>query len=163
MINSDSLFRRAKTAGSSVGLKSFLSARCMSSSSLWISWAIFSAALSRSIVIPRRTSSRTPWSVRPPAPSHGVLLPCHILPSEVVVREYRTSTPTPLGHQIEFLRRELERKDAILLNMTEGLKSLEASREAPESPEIASETSGSSSFPPYQEKRSWLARFFGLQ
>ena len=87
---------------------------------------------------------------------------CHILPSELVVREYRTSTPTPLGHQIEFLCRELECKDAILLNVTEGLKSLEAPREAPESPESASETSGNSSSPPDQEKRSWLARFFGI-
>jgi hypothetical protein len=33
--------------------------------------------------------------------------------------------------QIEFLRRELERKDAILLNMTEAVKSLEAPQKAP--------------------------------
>ena len=65
--------------------------------------------------------------------------------------------------QIEFLRRELERNDAILLNMTEGLKQLEAPREAPESPVTPADGPGSSSStPPEQEKRSWLARFFGL-
>ena len=48
-----------------------------------------------------------------------------------------------LENEVAFLRKELERKDAILLNMTEGLKSLEAPREVPESPESASETSGS--------------------
>src|SRR3954469_12881012 len=39
--------------------------------------------------------------------------------------------------QIDFLRRELERKDAILLNMTEAMKSLEPPRDERESPVTA--------------------------
>jgi DNA-binding transcriptional MerR regulator len=41
-----------------------------------------------------------------------------------------------------FLRRELERKDAILLNMTEAMKSLEAPRDEREPPVTASEERG---------------------
>lgn len=45
--------------------------------------------------------------------------------------------------QIDFLRRELERKDAILLNMTEGLKSLEAApQSSPEGRVSPSEDDG---------------------
>ncbi len=63
--------------------------------------------------------------------------------------------------QIEFLRRELERKDAILLNMTEGLKSLEAPREPREEPETASpEMEGVETPIAEEQRRSWLARFF---
>jgi len=63
--------------------------------------------------------------------------------------------------QIEFLRRELERKDAILLNMTEGLKSLEAPRETPEEPETASpEMEGVETPLAQEQRRSWLHRFF---
>jgi hypothetical protein len=53
-----------------------------------------------------------------------------------------------LENEVGFLRSELERKDAILLNMTEGLKSLEAPSEAPESPETPSEGPGSSPYTP---------------
>jgi hypothetical protein len=65
--------------------------------------------------------------------------------------------------QIEFLRRELERKDAILLNMTEGLKSLEAPRETPEEPETASPEMEGVETPLGQEKPvTWWRRFFGV-
>jgi hypothetical protein len=47
-----------------------------------------------------------------------------------------------LEDQIAFLRRELERKDRILLNLTEQIPQLEASEplEAPEAPEAVEET-----------------------
>lgn len=57
----------------------------------------------------------------------------------------------------EFLRSELQRKDAILLNMTEGLKSLEAPREPRES--AKGEAPEGQDEP--QEKRSWWHRWFG--
>jgi uncharacterized coiled-coil protein SlyX len=44
-----------------------------------------------------------------------------------------------LEDQIAFLRRELERKDAILLNLTERIPQLEAHQEARESPETVEE------------------------
>ena len=44
-----------------------------------------------------------------------------------------------LEDQIAFLRRELERKDGILLNLTERIPQLEAPSEARESPETAQE------------------------
>lgn len=46
-----------------------------------------------------------------------------------------------LEDQIQFLRRELERKDAILLRLTERIPELEAPRDEPQAPETASETS----------------------
>jgi uncharacterized coiled-coil protein SlyX len=46
-----------------------------------------------------------------------------------------------LEDQIAFLRRELERKDAILLNLTERIPELEAPSEARESPELVEEES----------------------
>jgi len=84
------------------------------------------------------------------------------------------STPTQahldsLEEQIVFLRRELERKDAILLSMTEAMRALNppASPEASESPESASDEAGST--PPLQEQeqqqeqasRPWWRRMFG--
>jgi uncharacterized coiled-coil protein SlyX len=44
-----------------------------------------------------------------------------------------------LEDQVTFLRRELERKDAILLNLTERIPELEAPSEARESPETVEE------------------------
>jgi hypothetical protein len=44
-----------------------------------------------------------------------------------------------LEDQIAFLRRELERKDTILLNLTERIPQLEAPQEARESPQMAEE------------------------
>ncbi len=64
--------------------------------------------------------------------------------------------------EIQFLRRELERKDAILLSMTEGLKALEAPRGEREAPEAATEDTGKGDVPPEQEKPvSWWRRLFG--
>jgi len=47
-----------------------------------------------------------------------------------------------LEDQIAFLRRELERKDGILLNLTERIPELEAPSEARESPETVDEQQG---------------------
>jgi hypothetical protein len=47
-----------------------------------------------------------------------------------------------MASEIEFLRGELQRKDAILLSMTEGLKSLEAPTEPQEAPVSSSEEPG---------------------
>jgi hypothetical protein len=65
--------------------------------------------------------------------------------------------------RIEFLEDELRRKDTILMSLVNKVPALEASPEARESSVPPSETPPSSSTPPDQERRSWLARFFGLQ
>jgi excisionase family DNA binding protein len=75
-----------------------------------------------------------------------------------------------LQDQIGFLRRELERKDAILLRMAERIPELEASPAPPE-PRDASKTvseetgrgkaEGDSQEP--VERRSWWRRFFGIE
>jgi hypothetical protein len=73
--------------------------------------------------------------------------------------------------EIGFLRRELERKDALLLNMTEVMKALNpvaTSQEPPEpreSPVSPSEDAGWGTTPPEWEqpvsRRSWWRRLFG--
>jgi uncharacterized coiled-coil protein SlyX len=73
-----------------------------------------------------------------------------------------------LEDQIAFLRRELERKDAILLNLTERIPELEAPSEASASPEtVEDEPQGAadrSAAPGAQEgaqRRPWWRRMFG--
>lgn len=77
-----------------------------------------------------------------------------------------------LQDQIGFLRRELERKDAILLRMAERIPELETSRVPPEpreAPETgAYGTDGVEAPPAPQEplerrSRSWWRRFFGFE
>jgi hypothetical protein len=73
-----------------------------------------------------------------------------------------------LENENEFLRRELERKDAILLNMTEAMKALspapqaqEEPSEERESPETASTGPERGGVPPAQERgadRPWWRR-----
>ena len=70
--------------------------------------------------------------------------------------------------EIGFLRRELERKDALLLNMTEVMKALNpvpTSQEHPEpreSPVSPSEDAGWDTIPPEREQPvSWWRRLFG--
>jgi hypothetical protein len=69
--------------------------------------------------------------------------------------------------QVDFLRRELERKDAILMSLTQRIPELEASPEPRESPASASEERTGTQTPSgnqSQEKRpSWWRRFFGLE
>jgi uncharacterized coiled-coil protein SlyX len=72
-----------------------------------------------------------------------------------------------LEDQIAFLRRELERKDAILLNLTERIPELEAPSEARESPETVEEEPERAEPRPAtvesQEgvRRPWWRRVFG--
>jgi hypothetical protein len=67
--------------------------------------------------------------------------------------------------RIRFLEEEVQRKDAILLNMTEAMKALSApERESPETVEEASE--GSEPHPSTEEsqeavQRPWWRRWFG--
>jgi uncharacterized coiled-coil protein SlyX len=72
-----------------------------------------------------------------------------------------------LEDQIAFLRRELERKDAILLNLTERIPELEAPSEARESPETVeeeperAESRSDAPAPPEGVQRPWWRRIFG--
>ncbi|MDQ3833129.1 MAG: hypothetical protein M3315_05740 [Actinomycetota bacterium] len=76
-----------------------------------------------------------------------------------------------MAKQISYLKsviqtcdEELRRKDHIIAALTERMPELEPASETPESPTAPSEEPGSSSLytPPDGERRSWLARFFGL-
>jgi hypothetical protein len=78
---------------------------------------------------------------------------------------------TRLESEIEFLRQELatrdeeiRRRDAILMNMTEGLKALNPPSDAHSAHEAPSEDGGNGVEPPQpqetSERRSWLHRFF---
>jgi hypothetical protein len=67
-----------------------------------------------------------------------------------------------LKEQVRYLQAEGERKDAIIMTMAQRIPELEPASEAPESPETASSTVEGVETPLAAEKRSWLARFFGL-
>jgi hypothetical protein len=78
---------------------------------------------------------------------------------------------TRLENEVEFLRQELatrdaeiQRRDAILLSLSEGLKALNPSPPEPrESSTSASDDGDDPQAPPEQEKRSWWRRFFGVE
>jgi excisionase family DNA binding protein len=69
-----------------------------------------------------------------------------------------------LEDQIDFLRRELERKDTIIMSLTQRIPELEASPEQREAHVTASEGEGRVDAPPEPQeptkRRSWLYRFF---
>src|SRR5918994_2063771 len=70
-----------------------------------------------------------------------------------------------LEDQIDFLRRELERKDTIIMSLTQRIPKLEASPEPREAHGTASEGTAMSTAPQEQQQepsqqRSWLYRFF---
>jgi predicted RNase H-like nuclease (RuvC/YqgF family) len=69
-----------------------------------------------------------------------------------------------LEDQIDFLRRELERKDTIIMSLTQRIPELEASPEPREGHGTASEEAAKSTAPHEQqnpsERRSWMSRFF---
>jgi predicted ArsR family transcriptional regulator len=68
-----------------------------------------------------------------------------------------------LENENEFLRRELERKDTILLNMTEAMKALSPSSEARESPETPPDADRNTEASPETggERRGFWSRLFG--
>ena len=72
-----------------------------------------------------------------------------------------------LEDQIAFLRRELERKDGILLNLTERIPQLEAPSEARESPQTVeeeperAEPRPDAPSAPEDVRRPWWQRWFG--
>ena len=69
-----------------------------------------------------------------------------------------------LEDQIDFLRRELERKDTIIMSLTQRIPELEPATEPRDGSETASYGEGRGDIPPEQqepaERRSWLYRFF---
>ena len=72
-----------------------------------------------------------------------------------------------LRGQVDWLRREVERKDTIIMQMAQRIPELEAASEPRESPEPASKGADRREAPPEQqepqERRSWLYRFFGFE
>ena len=64
--------------------------------------------------------------------------------------------------QNDFLRAEVERKDAILLTMAQRIPELEPAAEAPESPETAAAAVEGAETLLATQKPSWFKRFFGL-
>jgi excisionase family DNA binding protein len=75
-----------------------------------------------------------------------------------------------LRDRVHFLQRDLERKDAILLNMTEAMKAIspptheaETPSEAPGPPESASEPVPSTETPSEAERVPWWRRWFGSE
>lgn len=72
-----------------------------------------------------------------------------------------------LRDQIDWLRREVERKDTIIMSLTQRIPELEAPRETRDAPDTASPRSDRGTAPPAPqepvERRSWLHRFFGFE
>ena len=89
----------------------------------------------------------------------GVCVPHH----DEVRERVRDALIDELRKQNDFLRAELERKDAILLTMAQRIPELEPAAEAPEFPETAAAVAGEGvETPPATQKPSWFKRFFGL-
>ena len=69
-----------------------------------------------------------------------------------------------LRGQVDWLRREVERKDTIIMQMAQRIPELEAASEPRESPETASKGADRGEAPSEQQEpaqqRSWLYRFF---
>jgi hypothetical protein len=67
---------------------------------------------------------------------------------------------------INWLKREVERKDTILMQMAQRIPELEAAPEPRETPQTPSEQRGNGTAPPEDggaDKRSWWKRFFGFE
>jgi excisionase family DNA binding protein len=72
------------------------------------------------------------------------------------------ATVDVLQDQVQFLRAELERKDTIIMSLTQRIPELEPASELRGSHETATENSGKGDdVPPEQEQRSWWRRMFG--
>ena len=71
-----------------------------------------------------------------------------------------------LKDENEWLRREVERKDTIIMSISEGLKALEAPLEARESPLSSSKEAGKGTGPEQEDPvqhRPWWRVFFGAK
>jgi hypothetical protein len=68
-----------------------------------------------------------------------------------------------LRNQNDWLRREIERKDTIIMSLTQRIPELEAPLEPRESPMTPSEEESGDPAPPGPERRSWWRRFFGVE
>jgi hypothetical protein len=84
--------------------------------------------------------------------------------SKTVLDDDQDKYTRSLEDQIDFLRRELERKDTIIMSLTQRIPELEASPELREDHVMASEEAEKSTPPQEQQesspRRSWLYRFF---
>jgi excisionase family DNA binding protein len=67
--------------------------------------------------------------------------------------------------QVEFLRQELERKDTIIMSLTQRIPELESISEPREAPERVSEERGGAALSPDEAEKpiSWWRRFFGFK
>lgn len=69
--------------------------------------------------------------------------------------------------QVEFLRRELERKDTIIMSLTQRIPELEPAPETQRGSETVKEEAGRGDVPPSPhhpvERHSWWREFFGLE
>ena len=88
--------------------------------------------------------------------------------SKTVQDEGQDKYTRSLEDQIEFLRQELERKDTIIMSLTQRIPELEASSEARQSSEAVSEeppkgTARAEEEEPFRERPSFWRRFFGLE
>ncbi len=72
-----------------------------------------------------------------------------------------------LRGQVDWLRREVERKDTIIMQMAQRIPELDAASEPRDAPEPASESrEKAEAYPEQQEpaqRRSWWKRFFGVE
>jgi len=83
----------------------------------------------------------------------------------------QTEFISSLQEHIDWLRREVERKDTLLMSLMQRIPELEAPPEKQESPRTAYEEPYSTHAPPVpetpvsdaQHKRSWWRAFFGLE
>src|ERR671932_568698 len=105
-------------------------------------------------------SGRVYGDLHPTNTDHdGVYVPHH----DEVRDRVRDALIDELRKQNDFLRAELERKDAILLTMAQRIPELEPAAEAPGSPETAAADAGEGVETPLAtQKPSWFKRFFGL-
>ena len=73
----------------------------------------------------------------------------------------QTAFIASLTEQIDWLRREVERKDTIIMSMTQRIPELEPAPEPRESPVSASEEEGKGAGHPEEAQRPWWQRIFG--
>ena len=91
-------------------------------------------------------------------------------PSKAVQDEGQDKYTRSLEDQIQFLRRELERKDTIILSLVQRVPELEPPRDEPYGPQTAPEEPEGTETPSDREqaetgvqRRSWWRRFFGFE